>query len=123
KLSLGSFFQNRPAPDYEAFIVLPVPLLQRSAGEGYRRGAIHISLRKEGDLEKLWTPLEVGGDPVYDQRWRQIYAAKGSEGLSIQDEKLRSVLHESLEILGELLRSFNDAVFEDYILPDIQAAA
>jgi hypothetical protein len=116
KLPLGSFFQNRPAPDYEAFVVLPVPLLQRSAGEGYRRGAIHISLRKEDYLEKLWSSPEVEGDPVYDQRWRQFYE-------NIQDKRLGAVLHESLEVLGELLRSFNDAVFEDYILPDIQAGA
>jgi len=128
EIQLVSFFQNRPAPDYAGFVVLPVPLLQRSAAEGYRRGAIHISLRDERLLNTLWSPLEVGGDPEgdpgYGERWRLLYALKTSdEILGIQDERLRAVLHESLEVLGELLRSFNDAVFEDYILPDLQAAA
>jgi hypothetical protein len=124
KFPLESFYQNRPAPDYEAFMVLSVPLLQRSAGEGYRRGAIHISLRNENYIDSLWSPLEEkDNDPGYDLRWRLLYSLKNGHSLGIQDEKLRAVLHQSLEVLGELLRSFNDAVFEDYILPDLQASA
>ncbi len=125
KLTLGSYYQTRLAPDYKAFLVLPFPTWQRGMGAGARRGAIQISFRNQEYLDALWDQLdqaEAPHDPDYE-RASQLLAPAASGSLGIRDEELGVVLHESLEVLGELLRSFNDAVFEEYIKPNLQPAA
>lgn len=46
------FLQDRDQ-DYAAFVVLPVPFRRRGDGDG-RYGGIHISLKHEADLDKLF---------------------------------------------------------------------
>jgi hypothetical protein len=123
KLMLGSYLQARLSPDYKGFVVLPVPLLQRGGEAGARRGAIQISFRKEEYLDDLWEGLDkkdAQGQavPTYE-KWQLLHEVRGQD-LHILDRELAAVLHEALEVLGELLRSFNDNVFEDYIKPEAQ---
>jgi hypothetical protein len=56
-IKLKSVFAPRGTPDYEAFVVIPLPWLR-----GHRttpKSAIHISLAKEQYLDKLWAGLEL----------------------------------------------------------------
>jgi hypothetical protein len=44
-------------------------------------------------------------------------SASDESPFGLKDDKVRAVLHEGLQVLGELGRSFNDSVFEEYIKP------
>ncbi len=124
KLTLVSYFQARFSPDYEAFLVLPVPWGQRGAQAGYRKGAIHISFLKAKYLDALWTGLDKESPPEHYDHWQQLLTRPSeSSSLGLENEELRVVLHEALQVLGELLRSFNDTVFEEYIKPNPRLTA
>ena len=69
--------------------------------------------------EGLDRPDEQGQDVPDYANWQYLLATHEAP-LGILDGELKAVLHEALEVLAELLRSFNDNVFEDYIKPGVQ---
>jgi hypothetical protein len=111
KILLVSHYQPRHE-DYEAFVVFPVPWPQRGFGSDYVKGAIHISFRREVDFEKLWKlHLPSGSPPVYPQGHHMLedWCRHGD---------LRAALTNSIAILGELLRGFNEVIYKNYIEPN-----
>lgn len=115
KLMLNQYFQDRGPRDYEAFIVLPVPWNRRGSAAYYVPAAIHISFAKEEYLNGLWKGLDSADrEPKYDDLATDLLTL-------IDGDELRAVLRGSVEILEELLRSFNEAVFELHIRPRLLA--
>ena len=67
---LKDFVEPRTRSDYEAFVVIPLPLERRDLAQGHRRGAIHISLRFAELFDILWPGVDpdttsgTAGDPA-----------------------------------------------------------
>ena len=118
ELPLGKYYQMRQSPDYEAFLILPVPLLQRGMDLGERKGAVQISFRLASYLDDLWAGLDAAAQGKY-AGWREVFESSENSTIKIKDPQLQAVLHEALEVLAELLRSFNDSVFEEYLKPSL----
>ncbi len=118
KILLASYYQDR-ADDYEAFVIFPVPWPHRGAGSDYVKGAIHISFRRQPDFETIWSAPELkppeGGSPnelVYTQANVML------EVEGCQKPEVRVALTNSISILGEMLRRFNEVIFKNYIEPN-----
>jgi hypothetical protein len=58
EILLRQYYQHRGAEDYEGFIVLPMPWVNRGRAGEHRRGAIHISFKEARYMESLWENLE-----------------------------------------------------------------
>lgn len=116
-LMLKEYFQPRETLDYEAFIVLPVPRNVRALTGEYRQAAIHISFAMEADLKELWPDVIVDAPAPDTKEPINPYkkAAQAFDGVA--DLELRAVLHQAADVLGEVLREFNQAVFELHIRP------
>ena len=113
-LPAEEFVESREHADYRAFIVLPIPWRRRTLPAGTRRGLLHISFGKEEWMEALWTNLPrtpavspAGGlvDPY--ATWHTLL-----DPGNLQNEALRAVLFQGLNVLGELLRNFDQEIFE-----------
>jgi hypothetical protein len=122
ELKLSEYFQARADRDYQAFIILPVPWLRRGLSTGFRRGGIHISFRDWKHLDALCTPegslqaLGAAADvtrPAYDSWQHLLDPAAQTGGPRIAADGLRVILRQSADVVGEILRRFNDAVFEE----------
>jgi hypothetical protein len=139
RMLLSEYFQPRGAPDYEAFIVLPVPWFRRGVSEDLRRGGIHISFKKaqyfealfgaldqkEGEGDASWMKpayslgqhlleeVEKAGDPCAPPSSPPTGSPPPAQPLTASrcaDVQLRAVLRQSIEIIGELLHRFNETV-------------
>ena len=121
RVVLDQFFEYRAPADYEAFVILPVPWALRGGDGDARRGVILISFRKEADLDRLWSGLDLvpGGDnqPSTYPDWRQMLTTGPATELHVKDEDLSRTLVRSVRLLAELLRKFNDTLFEDFVRP------
>jgi hypothetical protein len=122
---LSSYYQDRNA-DYEAFVMFPYPWPQRGFGSDYVKGAIHISFRKELDFSKIWRDrtdedadlLEpVTTDESTDKGKYWTYPNPNGMLDDWCDEEVRAALINSLAVLGELLRKFNETIYTSYIEP------
>ena len=120
KIYLQSYYQPRAGADYEAFVVFPVPWPQRGLGSDYVKGAIQISFSREEYFDRLWsfpapTPEETAedpaltGDPVID------HLTYRSEERMLQDwctdPEVCATLNTSIKVLGEVLRGFNEHIY------------
>jgi hypothetical protein len=65
-LHLKDYYQRRDAPDYEAFVVLPVPWSRRGELGEYQKAGVLISFRRAAYMDALWGGLEVSGKPNFD---------------------------------------------------------
>lgn len=113
QMMLSSHYQWRDG-DYEAFIVLPVP--RRALSADYVRGGIHISFDREEAFEQIWDDRNIKKDPKDYSGAEKMLELRGEE-----NRELRAVLHASIEVLGELLRGFNESIFKAYIEPELLA--
>jgi hypothetical protein len=96
-LRLEDYYKKR-AEDYEGFVVLPMPWINRGGTGLHRRGCLHISFKRADYMNQLWENLEhypAPGKvvPNYDQ-WRGLLnppePGKSDLGLSlIADDVLR----------------------------------
>ncbi|MFL6258861.1 MAG: hypothetical protein ACJ76Y_04020 [Thermoanaerobaculia bacterium] len=125
-LHLKDYYQRRDAPDYEAFVVLPVPWSRRGELGEYQKAGVLISFRKAAYMQALWDGLEVSDKPNFEA-WTGLLEcppkppAAADEGrVLIKDPELQAVLHQGIEVLGEALRYFSPTYFEEQILPSIQ---
>jgi hypothetical protein len=128
KLKLVDYIQDRGAIDYQAFIVLPIPWRRRDGGTR-RLAGLHISFKAADLMEAIWHGLDDGVTPpkVDYSTWTQLLnplepqppaspPAFGAAGyVWIKDESLRQVLDQALAVLAEVLRPFNETIFQDYV--------
>ncbi|HEU4558505.1 MAG TPA: hypothetical protein VFS20_11680, partial [Longimicrobium sp.] len=126
KLRLDDYFQKREHTDYKAFLLIPIPWRRRDLPENTRRGAIHISFAHREWLEQLWPVIRdamktaladparhtkndegvvTEVDPYNDWRTLLDYGA-------ITDPGLQAVLHESVNVLAELISQFDQTIYE-----------
>ena len=123
---LSSYYQDRNA-DYQAFVMFPFPWPQRGFGSDYVKGAVHISFRAEDDFVKIWrdptgTDAEhpmlarFQADPATNEQY-WTYPATDSILNEWGDREVRAALINSLGVLGELLRKFNETIYRSYIEP------
>jgi hypothetical protein len=70
-LQLKDYYQSRESPDYEAFVILPIPWSRRSETSEYQKAGVLISFRKAAYMDALWGGLEVEGKPNYDA-WKGL---------------------------------------------------
>jgi hypothetical protein len=112
-IHLGSHYQDR-SQDYNAFVVIPVPWPQRSFGSRYVKGAIHISFGKREDFELLWNvedPLPKDADKDKDKEVAYTSENKVLEKEWCDDDVVRTALLDAVNVLGELLRGFNENIY------------
>jgi hypothetical protein len=117
---LELYYQTRERPDYEAFVLLPLPSQRRGRGRDYRRGAVHISFKDEKLFQKFWPDelkLERNGDKWFFSEDEELITNKVIAKLAEKDPELGTVLQHSIAVLSELLRGFNDRVYQSYIRP------
>ncbi len=108
KIYLNSHYQLR-SDDYQAFVIFPVPWPRRGFGSDYVKGAIQISFRRETDFEKLWT---FDRDPVLDDDHKYRDEEQMLEKVWCPKDEVRAALREAIQVLGELLRGFNENIYK-----------
>ena len=112
---LQSHYQARD-DDYQAFAIFPVPWPHRGIGTDYVKGAIHISFRKQEGFNQIWQPdPPAGGSPPGELTY-QTPDRMLEDWCS--DIEVRAALINSIEVLGELLRGFNEVIYKSYIEPN-----
>jgi hypothetical protein len=125
-LALADYFQQR-VQDYGAFVVIPVPG-QRKGGVGSRKGAIHISFDSCETLASVWKLDALQKGTVFDPTGETVQMVGDFHVVFDNPERLlqpdfihspavAAVLRESVDVATEMLRNFNDDVFEHYIQP------
>lgn len=127
KIRLSEYYQQRQGSDYEAFIVLPVPWANRGASEVVRKAGIQISFRNADHMKKLFHGIE---STAHDTNERSVHEPNYefwpklldplSEKQSLVHPALRSVLHQAISVLEELLIPFNENVFDLLIRPNLR---
>lgn len=120
RVMLDSHYQERDQ-DYKAFVMFPVPWPQRAFGSRYIKGAIHISFRDDEDFDKIWRLDTV--KPVDAEIPNEKFKTYPEpHRLMIEDwcipDDVRTALQSASTVLGELLRGFNEVIYESYIEPD-----
>jgi hypothetical protein len=127
-LFLADHYSVRPAPDYEAFLVIPIPWYR--SGYTERRGCIHISFREEIQLDQVIEHLQPD-DPAVKELGRagkanalrlnsdktkgmleETLPANHAGDPHVHDKVVGAVLRQSVEVLRELLGQFNEDVFK-----------
>lgn len=118
--------------DYEAYVVIPIPLrLRNPTGHDVRAG-IHISLRQQDWLKILWPQLEA--DPPEPAAGSAAASAEGTGKTLIQYQDWQKVLdlrtdsedilgrkiYEADQLLSDLLRNFNEKLFESTLRPQLE---
>lgn len=113
---LASHYQPRQQ-DYEAFVLFPIPWPQRGYGSDYLKGAIHISFRTDAEFDQIWqAPLPHGTPPTYPPTpvAQRMLEPTSSGGWCLHPEICTALLN-SMAVLGELLRNFNEVIYKSYI--------
>jgi hypothetical protein len=114
KIFLQSHYQDRD-DDYKAFVMFPVPWPHRGIGTDYVKGAIHISFRDEKTFEDLWAPEDWTRSGDFFE-----YPTNSDDmlGTWCKKDDVRAALISSVDVLGELLRGFNETIYKSYIEPN-----
>lgn len=142
KALVGNFYQDRGPEDYNGFIVLPIPWGSRGEASHYRPAGLHISFRDPKLMDQLWDHLErsptdqeqkdgwpstekvpnyCGWDGLltngHGGLWQSFFGEGGPAKQKVEAKEpiVTAVLQQSVNVLAELLRHFNQHVFEDYI--------
>ena len=111
KMMMKDYYQQRKA-DYEAFIVIPIPLRQR--GTGVRRAGLHISFAKKAYMDAVWAKF---ADEPYGMPAANVPSPppaaypKANDILVETDAELRALLKQSIEVIEAALRGFNEVLF------------
>lgn len=111
QLTMKDYYQQRKA-DYEAFIVIPIPLRQR--GTGVRRAGLHISFAKKEYMDAVWQNFadEPYGAPLGSPPVPTGPAyVKANDILVETDPELRLLLKQSIDVIEAALRGFNEVLF------------
>ncbi|HET9195831.1 MAG TPA: hypothetical protein VFO21_23285 [Vicinamibacterales bacterium] len=111
KLMMKDYYQQRRA-DYEAFIVIPIPLRQR--GTGVRRAGLHISFGKKAYMDVVWAKFadEPYGVPAANVPNPPPAAyPRASDILVETNAELRPLLKQSIDVIEAALRGFNEVLF------------
>ncbi|MGH9238178.1 MAG: hypothetical protein ACRD3G_09080, partial [Vicinamibacterales bacterium] len=111
KLMMKDYYQQRRA-DYEAFIVIPIPLRQR--GTGVRRAGLHISFAKKAYMDVVWAKFadEPYGVPAANVSNPPPPAyPRASDILVETNAELRPLLKQSIDVIEAALRPFNEVLF------------
>ena len=112
-IKLNDYFSLRDASDYEAFIVIPLPLPRDMAAvAGRRRAAIHISFKRITAMNALWPLLETMKSPVSPATAPAVTPDYGlrqaADDPMLPDERLREQLSTSINLIGRLIQPIND---------------
>lgn len=78
-LRLGDYYQGRKAPDYEGFVVLPVPWTDRGSAQNRQRAGLHISFRDARYMDALWEGLERDAKTPNYEEWRGLLDCHADE--------------------------------------------
>lgn len=78
-LSLGDYFQTRKSPDYQGFVVLPVPWTERGSTQNRQRAGLHISFRDARYMDALWEGLEKDSTTPNYEEWRGLLDCHAEE--------------------------------------------
>lgn len=140
-LFLHDYYEPRTSSDYKGFVILPVPWGR--GPEGGRKAGIHVSFRSAEYMRWLWNGLDAYDsqvqappadpakpeepqdsnkhDSLYDA-WTGLLELRDEkqEGTWLLDRELSKILRQSVSLLTELLRFFNDDVFEEYVRPRLR---
>lgn len=111
-LLLKDYYQWRDS-DYEAFVMFPVPWPRRELVGDYVKGAIHVSFKRQADFELLWPGGQIdpaGNPPTYTGPDEMLQTR-------CADLEVGATLRNSVAILGEVLRGFNEIIYKNYIEP------
>ncbi|HTA72443.1 MAG TPA: hypothetical protein VK776_29390, partial [Bryobacteraceae bacterium] len=126
KMLLSSHYQDRQG-DYQAFVIFPVPWPLRGVGSDYVKGAIHISFGDDSDFSNIWMPklpkdcsLVANNASSSDvEPTSNIEPTFENAQLMLSDwcldPEVRVGLINSMTVLGELLRGFNEVIYKSYI--------
>lgn len=113
-LPLEGFVESREHADYRAFIVIPIPWRRRHLSAETRRGLLHISFGHEEWMKLLWKKIDPAPAPPPNGDSIDPYA--DSQRLldpeNLENEALRSVIFQALNVLAELLNEFDQEIFE-----------
>ncbi len=115
--------------DYEAYVVIPIPLRLRNPHGHDVRAGIHISLRQQDWLEQLWPQLEAdlpapaaasgqgSGETkvIQYQDWQNVLGVRTDS-----DDILGRKIYEADQLLSDLLRNFNEKLFESTLRPQLE---
>ena len=101
---LGNYYQRREAPDYEGFVILPIPWVRRGEDRDYQRAGVLISFRKAIYMEALWSGLEAGGKPNFAD-WRGL--------LECEEERPRSRRSSGSRLLVALVNETEYVAIEE----------
>jgi hypothetical protein len=117
RLRVTDYYQLRQKADYEAFMLIPIPW--RRGRENSRHGLIHIAFGEEAWMHALWPKLDGKlSDAVAAaaEKEEDVFPYREWSTLLTRDELpdnvLRAVLNESVNVLGELIDQFDQAIFE-----------
>jgi len=99
-LRLKDYYQRRVLEDYDAFVVIPFPVL-REQQEGDPRGALHISFLRDSDFETLWDIP--GAEPKYENAREKIRKSRNAD----VDSRIRA----TLAILEPVINGVNETLF------------
>jgi hypothetical protein len=113
KMMLDTHYQYRGG-SYKAFVIFPVPWPQREFGTDYVKGAIHISFREVADLESIWKPRDLVAY-LADETLKTYPTSEDPLNDWCPAGEVRATLRNSIEVLGELLRGFNESIFKNSI--------
>lgn len=126
KLRLDDYFQQREHIDYRAFLLIPIPWRRRELPENTRRGAIHISFAHNEWMERLWPLIKESLDEAKKNPER--HTSNGANEIVdinpygdahtlldhgvVRDPGLQAVLHESVNVLAELISQFDQTIYD-----------
>lgn len=125
---LSTHYQDRPSPDYEAFMILPIPWSRRGELLDYQRAGLQISFRRCAYMDALWKGLEkqvtedgVTRDSPNYAAWQGALRQDRDQTLQLKASELQALLQQAIDVLGELFRYFNPTVFEEQIRPYLKS--
>jgi hypothetical protein len=99
-LRLKDYYQRRDPPDYEAFVVLPVPWSRRGELGEYQKAGVLISFRRAAYMHALWDGLEASGKPNFGA-WTGLLECSRERPVRQAARHLEGGLVENLVALAE----------------------
>lgn len=102
-LQLGEYYQTRKAPDYEGFLVLPLPWTERGSAQNRQKAGLHISFRDARYMDVLWEGLERDAKTPNYEEWRGLldcHDPEGSPRESRPEEILEVFLEQAEDLVG-----------------------
>lgn len=115
ELTLEEYYQQRH-DDYKAFVVFPIPWPRRGFDDRYVKGGLHISFLEEDDFHAIWHSKDVNVAALTPTKYPENDEKMLYEWCD--NDTVRIALLEALAVLGELLRGFNEFIYQNYVEPN-----